>query len=214
MATLAIIHAAPRFVVVDKPAGLLSVPGRPVPGGPDNQDCIAARVRVRFPDACGPLIVHRLDMETSGLMVLAFDPDAHRALSGQFERREVRKAYAALVRGRPAADCGRIDLPIRPDIDNRPRQIVDPVRGRAATTLWTVEDLAPGLTRLRLAPLTGRTHQLRLHLSHPQGMGLPIIGDRLYGGEPAPRLMLHASGLAFRDPDSGSEVQFQIPAPF
>jgi tRNA pseudouridine32 synthase/23S rRNA pseudouridine746 synthase len=208
-----IIHAAPRFVVIDKPPGLLSVPGKPVPGGPDNQDCVAGRIRAMYPHARGPLTVHRLDMETSGLMVLGLDEGAQRSLSMQFEQRRVGKAYTALVADRPASDSGRITLPIRPDVDRRPHQIVDFVHGRAATTDWFIVSAAPP-TRLRLVPVTGRTHQLRLHLAHPDGLNSPILGDRLYGGPPAPRLMLHAHHLAFDDPDDGHRIEVESPAPF
>jgi tRNA pseudouridine32 synthase/23S rRNA pseudouridine746 synthase len=209
-----IIHASRRFVVVDKPAGLLSVPGKPVPGGPDNQDCVASRVRAMFPDATGPLIAHRLDMETSGLMVLGLDAEAHRNLSAQFEARRVEKAYVAMIAAAPEALGGRISLPIRPDIDNRPIQIVDDQHGRASVTDWEVSERSSAGTRLTLIPLTGRTHQLRLHLAHPRGLGSPIIGDRLYGGRPAPRLMLHAHRLVIDDPDSGQRLEFHSPAPF
>ena len=201
-------------MVVDKPAGLLSVPGKPVPGGPDNQDCVAARIRARFPDARGPLTVHRLDMETSGLLVLGLDPEAQRDLSMQFEQRRVGKSYVALVAGAPSEAAGRISLPLRPDIENRPRQIVDFVHGREAITDWSVMGRADESTRLRLEPLTGRTHQLRLHLSHDRGLGLPIVGDRLYGGPTAPRLMLHAAFLEFTDPESGRRISFESATPF
>lgn len=214
MNTIPIIHASARIVVVDKPAGLLSVPGKPIPGGPDNQDCVAARVRALFPDARGPLTVHRLDMETSGLLVLGLDPEAHRDLSAQFEQRRVGKSYVALVAGIPGESTGRISLPVRPDVENRPRQIVDFIHGREAITDWSVMGLADGQTRLRLDPLTGRTHQLRLHLAHDRGLGMPIVGDRLYGGPPASRLMLHASCLEFTDPGSGQRLAFESAAPF
>lgn len=202
------------MVVVDKPAGLLSVPGKPVAGGPDNQDCVAARVRSLFPHALGPLVAHRLDMETSGLMVLGLDPAAQRDLSMQFEQRRVKKAYTALISRRPDADSGRIILSIRPDIERRPHQIVDPVHGRESITEWSVADSSGVGVRLRLVPITGRTHQLRLHLAHPLGLGSPILGDRLYGGDPAPRLMLHANHLAFDDPGSSRRLEFECPAPF
>ena len=214
MRTLTIIHAGPRIVVVDKPAGLLSVPGKPIPGGPDNQDCIAHRVRAAFPAATGPLIVHRLDMETSGLMVLALDPEAHRDLSRQFEQRRIGKRYIAVVPGDIPAGSGRIALPLRADIERRPLQVVDSVRGKEALTVWAVLEREADRTRLSLTPLTGRTHQLRLHLAHPLGLNAPIIGDTLYGGRCAPRLMLHAACLELHSPETGLYERFVSDVPF
>lgn len=213
-ANLRVVRLDPRrrFVVVDKPAGMLSVPGK----GAEKQDCAAARVRAAFPDASGPLVVHRLDMDTSGLLVFGLDEESQRRLSRQFEMRRVEKAYTALVAGVPGAESGVIDLPMRPDIDNRPVQIVDHERGRPALTRWRVEAIEPDRTRLRLEPLTGRTHQLRVHCAH---MGWPILGDVLYGPQPqtaaaAPRLMLHAAELAFFDPSDGAWVRVVSPPPF
>lgn len=196
---LPIVHATDRFVVVNKPAGLLSVPGK----GPDKQDCVASRVARMFPHASGPLVVHRLDMDTSGLIVVALDADSQRELSRQFERREVEKAYVALVEGIVRADRGEIDAAIRLDIDRRPYHVVDPVLGSPSLTHWSVLAFETDRTRLRMVPHTGRTHQLRVHAAH---MGHPIIGDPLYGRreDPDQRLMLHASELAFRDPSSPS----------
>ncbi len=206
-----IVHATDRYVVAHKPAGLLSVPGKAA----DNKDCVAARIAALFPHATGPLVVHRLDMDTSGLIVLGLDADAQRELSGQFESRLVEKAYIALVEGILGRDAGTIDVPMRPDIDNRPYQIIDPDRGRQAVTHWTVLALETDRTRLRMVPLTGRTHQLRVHAAH---MGHPIIGDVLYGPQhdhhPGGRLMLHASELSFREPGTGSRVRFTSAAPF
>jgi tRNA pseudouridine32 synthase / 23S rRNA pseudouridine746 synthase len=219
-----VLHAAPRFVVVEKPPWMLSVPGK----GPDKADCVASRIAARFPSARGPLVVHRLDMETSGLMVLALDEAAQRDLSRQFERRLVEKQYVALLgaTGEPSSahpcsatpdplltsDHGEISLPLRPDLDHRPRQIVDPANGREATTRWQL--LARETDRLRILfrPLTGRTHQLRVHAAI--GLARPIIGDALYGGDPADRLMLHASRLSFLDPTSRARLDFESPPPF
>lgn len=201
-----------RWVVIDKPAGLLSVPGK----GEGKQDCAAARVRGAFPRATGPLVVHRLDMDTSGLLVFGLDEEAQRRLSGQFERRRVDKAYIALVAGVPGAERGVIDAPMRLDVDNRPVQVIDPEQGREARTRWEVLALEPAGTRVRLIPETGRTHQLRLHCAHA---GWPILGDVLYGPQPetaesAPRLMLHAAELAFDDPTDGRRVAACSRAPF
>lgn len=192
---------------------MLSVPGK----GEGKRDCVAARVALMFPLATGPLIVHRLDMETSGLMVLGLDADAQRELSRQFEARLVEKEYAALLDGIVEPDSGRIDLPLRADIDRRPVQIVDHAQGRPAVTGWRVLARETDRTRVEFRPLTGRTHQLRVHAATPAnagGLGHAIIGDALYGGPPADRLMLHASRLAFLDPASGRCVEFECPTPF
>lgn len=208
---LSIVHQTPRYVVIDKPSGLLSVPGK----GEANKDCVAARVARLFPAATGPLIVHRLDMDTSGLIVLGLDPDAQRDLSGQFERREVDKAYTALVEGIVRGNSGSIGVPMRTDIDNRPYQIIDHVHGKPALTHWSMLSIETDRTRLRMVPHTGRTHQLRLHAAH---IGHPIIGDVLYGPitdrATAGRLMLHASELAFREPGTNRPVRFESRPPF
>lgn len=211
-----IVHADRRYVVVDKPSGLLSVPGK----GAGKTDCVAARIAAAFPDATGPLIVHRLDMETSGLMVLGLDVDAHRDLSRQFEERTVEKLYLALVCGRVVGDAGVIDAPMRADIDHRPVQVVDAAHGRPAITRWRILSRETDRTRIEFLPLTGRTHQLRVHAAHPRdadppGLGHAILGDTLYGDAgSAPRLLLHATGLSFREPGSARRVTFRIPAPF
>lgn len=216
-----VVFAAPGFVVVDKPAGMLSVPGK----GPEKADCAAARVRAMFPSASGPLVVHRLDMDTSGLMVFALNPDSQRVLSAQFERRCVAKAYTALVDGLLDAPGGEISAPIRLDVDRRPFQIHDPVHGRPALTRWAVLALETDRTRVRFEPVTGRTHQLRVHaaLPPPLGLGHHILGDVLYapGADlgrhapaDAPRLMLHASELEFNDPDTGERLRFESRPPF
>jgi len=210
-AYLPVIHATDRYVVIDKPAGLLSVPGK----GEANKDCVAARVASRFPGASGPLVVHRLDMDTSGLIVLGLDPDSQRELSGQFERREVEKAYVALVEGIMPADSGVIDVPVRMDPDRRPYQVVDFVHGKPSLTNWSVLAFETDRSRLRMVPHTGRTHQLRVHSAH---IGHPIIGDVLYGSESdrskVQRLMLHASELSFREPGTNRPVRFESRPPF
>jgi len=210
-----IVLRSGSLVIVDKPAGMLSVPGR----GAGKQDCVAARARAMFPDATGPLIVHRLDMETSGLMALALDPHTHRDLSMQFERRAVEKAYEALLRGDVQGDSGEIRLWQRLDVDNRPMQILDDDHGKEAITRWSVLERRDGLTRLRFEPVTGRTHQLRVAASAPierGGLGCPIVGDSLYGieGDPPERLMLHATTLALRDPELDERLEAHSPAPF
>jgi tRNA pseudouridine32 synthase/23S rRNA pseudouridine746 synthase len=212
---LDVVHEHERFVVIDKPAGLLSVRGK----GPDKTDCAAERVRAAFPRCRGPVVVHRLDMDTSGLMVLALDGDAQRELCEQFAERRVRKAYVALVDGLLGRDRGEINLPMRVDLDRRPVQIADWTFGRAATTRFEVTALETDRTRVRLEPITGRTHQLRLHCAHPLGLDAPILGDVLYGPpriDPAAagRLMLHATELAFNEPGTGRELEFVSTAPF
>ncbi|MGP1272401.1 MAG: RluA family pseudouridine synthase [Phycisphaerales bacterium] len=203
---LQIVHADRSFAVIDKPAGLLSVPGR----RPEDADSIQTRARAVFPDASGPITVHRLDMDTSGLIVVGLTEYAQRFLSMQFERRRVEKQYTALVRGLCIADTGRIDLPLRVDWPNRPKQIVCHDRGKPSATLFRVLSFETDRTRLLLTPITGRTHQLRVHLASPHGLGRPILGDRLYGErfDEAPRLMLHASRLCFRPPGSRRMMEF------
>ena len=208
-----IIHADERFVVINKPAGMLSVPGR----GDDKQDCARVRVQERFPDATGPMTCHRLDMDTSGLLVLALDPETHRKLSGQFEKRRVRKWYIALLEGHIDENTGarrinsddprrqgRIELSQCVDWENRPLQKIDWTNGKRATTDWIeleqAEHTSPKgqtipATRVEMRPITGRTHQLRIAAAIPTrtagpggvrvagGLGAPIIGDRLYGDE-------------------------------
>ncbi len=202
-----ILHRDAAMVVVDKPAGLLSVPGK-LPG---RQDCLLARLVAADPRV---LLVHRLDCDTSGVMVFARTGAAQAALGRQFETRVARKTYAARVRGEMAEDAGRVDLPIGVDWPNRPRQMVDPARGRAAVTDWAVTGRVPGETRLRLTPLTGRSHQLRVHMA---ALGHPILGDPIYAeGEAAafPRLMLHAEALEVRHPATAEWRRFRSDVPF
>ena len=196
------------LLVVDKPVGLLSVPGRAGLG-----DSVLSRLQARHPDAAGPLIVHRLDLDTSGLMVVAKDVATYHALQRQFHRREIDKRYVALLDGQVAAEHGTVELAMRVDLDDRPRQIHDPVHGKPAVTEWSVLSRDSGQTRVALFPRTGRTHQLRVHAAHPQGLAAPIVGDRLYG-QPAERLMLHAEALAFAHPHTGERVELVRPAPF
>jgi tRNA pseudouridine32 synthase/23S rRNA pseudouridine746 synthase len=204
---LSVLHADHEILVVDKPAGLLSVPGR----GEDRADCLIARLRGAFPTV---LLVHRLDLDTSGVMVFALTPHAQRHLSKQFELRQVKKVYVARLAGRLEPKTGRVDLPLIVDWPNRPRQKVDHAEGRPAQTDWRVIRASDTETRVRLMPVTGRSHQLRVHMT---AQGHPILGDPLYAtGEAAahPRLMLHAESLRLRHPDSGEPVSFSVPAPF
>lgn len=210
MPTLQALHEDAHLLVFDKPAGLLCVPGR----GDDKQDCLSARALARWPDA---LVVHRLDMSTSGLVLMARTAEAQRTLGDAFARREVFKRYEAIVDGLPQSDAWSvIDLPLMADWPRRPMQKTDPA-GKPSLTRWRV--LAPlpdrGATRLLLEPRTGRTHQLRVHLA---AIGHPILGDALYADERvqagAGRLLLHASVLQLRHPSSGQALRFESAAPF
>jgi tRNA pseudouridine32 synthase / 23S rRNA pseudouridine746 synthase len=205
-ALLHILYQDPSIVVVDKPGGLLAVPGR----GPDKQDSVAGRVRRMVPRCIEQPAVHRLDMDTSGLMVLGLTPAAHRHLSLQFAERRVGKRYLALLEGEVTGESGEIMLPFRLDPANRPYQVYDPVQGKVGISRWRkIEQQRGGRTLVAFTPLTGRTHQLRLHASHPLGLGCPIVGDRLYGtGQAGDQLMLHATWLQFEHPETGQFVVF------
>ncbi len=209
-----IVHCCDALLVIDKPSGLPAVPGR----GPGLQDCVATRVQASFPDA---LVVHRLDMATSGLMLMARGAAAQRALGTAFAARELDKRYVALVAGRLPAGPGdgwrEIDLPLAADWPARPRQQVDRENGKPSLTRWRVlgHDGQNGWTRVELRPLSGRTHQLRVHLF---AIGHPIVGDTLYAPPAvqaqAARLLLHASAIALAHPATGERMVFTSPAPF
>ncbi len=198
---------------MDKPSGLLCVPGR----GADKQDCLALRIQRIHPQA---LIVHRLDMATSGLCLMALGPAMQRALGIAFAQRQVRKRYVAVVAGRIAAPdtadgWGVIDLPVAADWPNRPRQVVDREGGKPSVTRWRLLGHEADASRLELEPLTGRTHQLRVHL---QALGHPILGDSLYtppaARDATPRLLLHATELGFIHPGSAAPITVRSGAPF
>ncbi len=203
-----LLHVDDSLVVVDKPAGLLSVPGR----GEAGRDNLATRVQAHFADA---LVVHRLDQATSGLMLFARGASAQRCLSEAFANRQVDKQYVAVVEGQPVGDSGSIDAPLAADWPNRPRQVVDLVHGRACLTHWQVlsREEPAGAARLLLRPVTGRSHQLRVHLLH---LGHPIRGDSLYAPAPVQgeRLLLHASLLQLGHPLQGQRCEFKSPVPF
>lgn len=204
-ALLDIVHEDPDFVVVDKPSGMLSVPGR----GPEKRDCVCARVRAMYPGCIEQPEVHRLDMDTSGLLVVARNTVSHRILSMQFQRRQTRKRYIALLDGELANERGTIELPFRLDIDNRPYQIHDEIHGKIGITHWEKLSIENGLTRISFTPITGRTHQLRVHAAHELGLGIPIVGDPLYGRGTGPaQLKLHACDLSFRHPTTDEEIAF------
>jgi len=206
-----VIYTDEHLIVLDKPPGLLSVPGI----GPDNQDCLARRVEAEF---TGARIVHRLDRETSGVIVMAMDAESHRQLSRQFEQRLVDKIYIAVVAGVVADDDGEIDLPIRKDLNPPrpgPRHIVDHVHGRPAQTRYRVLQRDADRTRVELRPKTGRSHQLRVHLD---AIGYPILGDDLYAPPEvvalADRLLLHARALSITHPATGQRLNFESPCLF
>ena len=208
---LTLLYLDRHCAVVDKPGGLLAVPGR----GPDKQDCVEARVRALCPWCIPQPAAHRLDMATSGLMVLGLTREAHRELSRQFAEREARKLYLALLDGKVAGTSGAIRLAFRLDPNNRPRQVYDPERGKPGLTRWRTLRRGGGVTCVAFRPLTGRTHQLCLPAAHPLGLNCPILGDALYGhGRPGDPLRLHAARLTFRHPTLGRLMRFESAAPF
>ncbi|MBQ7691018.1 MAG: RNA pseudouridine synthase [Muribaculaceae bacterium] len=201
------VHDDRWLTVVVKPAGMLSEPGKLT------ADSALTRFKARHHEATGPVLVHRLDQETSGLLVFAKDKATHKELQRQFAEHEVRKEYVALLDGVVGIDGGIIDLPIRPNADDRPRQVVDYERGKRAVTSYQVlERLANGRTLVCFVPHTGRTHQLRVHASHPQGLGCPIVGDMLYGTADV-RLMLHAARITIVHPATGQTLTVESPCP-
>lgn len=201
-------HVDDDLIVVDKPAGLLAVPGR----GEAGRDCLSARVAARWPDA---LVVHRLDMATSGLMLFARGPAVQRQLNAAFAERRIGKRYLAVVHGIVAADAGEIDAALAADWPNRPRQRIDAQQGRPSLTRWRVlaRDAETERSRLELEPVSGRAHQLRVHL---RSIGHAIVGDALYGEDAArePRLLLHAWRLALAHPRDGTRLDFASAVPF
>lgn len=208
---LSLLHLSDQLLVVDKPSGLLSVPGH----HPGKEDCLSRRVQAEFPDA---MIVHRLDMGTSGIVVMGRGAKAQRELSIQFQERRVRKRYQALVDGRwTAAATGEIALPIGVDEASHPKQKVDHATGRPCLTRYCVLDngAVPAVSRIELEPVTGRSHQLRVHM---EAMGHPILGDDFYGTPAscakAERLMLHASRIEFGHPETGALLRIECPPPF
>ena len=204
---LSVLHEDAHVLLVDKPSGLLSVPGK----GPELADCLLSRVQVAFPDA---LLVHRLDRDTSGVMIFALTPHAQRHLGLQFEKRMTKKTYVARVWGVPADKTGTVDLPLIVDWPNRPRQMVCHDTGKPAQTDWRVIKAEGDTARVRLHPRTGRSHQLRVHML---ALGHPILGDPFYAEGPArdyPRLMLHSEELRFNHPQGGHSTKVRSKAPF
>lgn len=204
-----VLYLDDHLLAVDKPTGLLSVPGR----GADKADCLLARVRLDYPEA---LLVHRLDMETSGIVLFARNARTQTELGKLFESRQISKRYTAIVHGELKNSEGEIDLPLIADWPNRPRQKVDHEAGKPSRTRYRVlhYDPATATTRVALEPVTGRSHQLRIHM---MSIGHAIVGDRLYGGEPSPdagRLLLHASHLCLKTAHSDRPISVSCPAPF
>ncbi|MBB3945414.1 tRNA pseudouridine32 synthase/23S rRNA pseudouridine746 synthase [Rhizobium skierniewicense] len=205
---ISVLYRDEDIVVLDKPSGLLSVPGR----DPALSDSLATRVQKQFPKA---LMINRLDKDTSGIVLMSLNRNAHATIASQFENRTTQKSYVAVVWGHVDGEAGQIDLPLAIDPDNKPRHRVDHEAGRASQTRWSVLDRLPlPATRLMLYPLTGRTHQLRVHM---KAIGHPILGDEFYSDGDAlkasTRLLLHAEALGFRHPD-GRDVTFNVACPF
>ncbi|MBH0003341.1 RluA family pseudouridine synthase [Pseudoalteromonas sp. SWYJZ12] len=204
---LSIVYKDDDLLVVNKPAEFLSVPGVNI------DDSVYMRIKTQFPEASGPLIVHRLDMSTSGLLMIALNKRVHKALQKQFIERTIDKRYVALVNGNVAEDSGVIDLPLMLDFDDKPRQMVCYKHGKPSLTTWQVLERNNNITRLQLYPKTGRTHQLRVHCAHSLGLNMPIIGDTHYG-QKADRLHLHAEYLAFTHPITLKRLEFEVAADF
>ena len=202
-----IVYEDRWMVAVNKPAGMYSVPGR------DDVKSVYSWAREHYPEADGPLVVHRLDMDTSGLLLIAKTKTAHEQLQKLFESRCIRKTYIAILDGTTDADEGVISLPLRPDLSDRPRQTVCRTAGKPAVTRFRVLERQNGQTRVAFFPHTGRTHQLRVHAAHPEGLNAPIVGDALYGTL-ADRLCLHAETLEFRHFATGELLRLSVPAPF
>ncbi|MCD9465629.1 RluA family pseudouridine synthase [Photobacterium iliopiscarium] len=204
---LEIVYQDDAMVVINKPAEFLSVPGKTI------TDSVYSRMQAMFPNSNSPLIVHRLDMATSGLIVIALTKDAHKALQQQFINRTAEKRYVALLDGIAEQDHGEINLPMRVDLDDRPRQLVCYEHGKPALTKWQVLERKDGKTTVYYYPKTGRTHQLRIHSAHQNGMNMPIVGDDLYG-QKSNRLHLHAQYLGLNHPVTGEPMVFEVDADF
>ncbi|MEO9494881.1 MAG: pseudouridine synthase [Vibrio splendidus] len=202
-----IVYEDEEIVVVNKPEEFLSVPGKFI------EDSVYTRIKARYPNATGPLIIHRLDMSTSGLLILALTAESNKHIQKQFIDRTVEKRYTALLDGEIDGKSGDISLPLRGDITDRPRQLVCHEHGRNAETHWEAIGTSNGKTKVHLYPKTGRTHQLRVHCAHPLGLGVPIRGDDLYGYK-RERLHLHAGYLKLIHPTTGEWMEFEVPSEF
>lgn len=204
---ISIVYDDDYLVLINKPAEFLSVPGKQI------KDSVYQRVTALYPNATGPLIVHRLDMSTSGIMILAKNEEVYKELQSQFIKRTIKKRYVALLDGIIQENEGFIDFPIRVDLDDRPRQLVCYEHGKTAQTNWQKIEVKDNKTKVYFYPITGRTHQLRVHASHELGLKTPIVGDDLYGKK-ANRLHLHAEQLTFVHPISKEEMTFTVEAEF
>ncbi|MFT5169564.1 MAG: tRNA pseudouridine32 synthase/23S rRNA pseudouridine746 synthase [Candidatus Omnitrophota bacterium] len=208
---LQIVYSDDALVVVNKPSGLLSVPGR----GPNKQMCVVSKIKDMFPNCIDYPAVHRLDMDTSGLLIMALTKESHKHLSIQFEDRKVKKHYIALLDGVIKETSGKIELPFRLDPDNRPYQIYDANNGKIGITLWERIGIEKGMTRIKFTSLTGRTHQLRVHAAHSLGLNTPIVGDKLYGNATEHgKLKLHACEITFTHPVTKIKLCFKSEALF
>ena len=216
--TVKVISEHEQWVVISKPSGLLSVPGT----RSSTPDAVSERIKQMYPHAQGGLVVHRLDLSTSGLMIFALTKTALSAFHKLFVNKQVSKKYSAVLSTSSALDQslalqkeGKISLPLRLDPFQRPLQIYDPLHGKACMTHWQYEGTHPLGSHLTLSPITGRTHQLRVHCAHPLGLNAPLVGDRLYHrSSQSQRLHLHAFSLSFIDPLTGDRFSFEDPAPF
>lgn len=203
-----VIYEDEYLAAVYKPAGMYSVPGKD-----EAVSSVLSWAQNRYSDSDSPLLVHRLDMHTSGLLLIGKTKEAHAALQQMFERHQIRKTYIAVLDGIVPQDEGLIRLPLRPDIEHRPMQMVDPVHGKLAVTRYRVLERSGQTTRIAFFPQTGRTHQLRVHAAHPDGLGCPIRGDQLYG-RPSDRLYLHAEQVQLAHPVTGQRLTLKVPVPF
>lgn len=203
-----VIYEDEYLAAVYKPAGMYSVPGKD-----EAVSSVLSWAQNRYPDSDSPLLVHRLDMHTSGLLLIGKTKEAHAALQQMFERHQIRKTYIAVLDGVVPRDEGLIRLPLRPDVEHRPMQMVDPVHGKPAVTRYRVLERSGQTTRIAFFPQTGRTHQLRVHAAHPDGLGCPIRGDQLYG-RPSDRLYLHAEQVQLAHPVTGQRLTLKVPVPF
>jgi len=204
---LSVIFEDDSIMLINKPAEFLSVPGKTI------DDSVLSRLRIMLPTATGPLLIHRLDMSTSGILVVAKSELAHKFIQRQFIKRSVQKRYVALLNGEIESKEGLIELPLRVDLDDRPRQLVCYEHGKSARTKYRVLEVVNGKTRIEFIPITGRTHQLRVHAAHPSGLNTPIVGDDLYGKK-TNRLYLHAEFISFTHPVTRKTVKFNVAAEF
>jgi tRNA pseudouridine32 synthase/23S rRNA pseudouridine746 synthase len=204
---ISIVYEDEDIAVVNKPAEFLSVPGKNI------KDSVYARVKALYPEATGPLIVHRLDQSTSGLMIIAKNKDVHKDLQKQFQNRTIKKKYVAVIEGIPKEKKGTIELPLRVDLDNRPHQLVCYDHGKSAKTQWKLVEILSDRSKVNLYPITGRTHQLRVHAAHPDGLNMPIVGDDLYGTR-SDRLLLHAARIEFIHPTSKERLRIKMKESF